>query len=349
MDRLRAEIDASVQAARDRVSRRLYGRPTPSRVKDLLQESHRRARDLLRKPGAEPTAKPPPELTVHDLHTIERLLSYVRHSIVRICFYNLKLFAPSLVDEYDTYVRDQVIANMNQLDGARREIAFFFDQRLADGRKIGGVLPRVPQQTFQDLDALIALANAARDHLDDPAVRQRLAAEAPRCIDAVMDSLQLLQADLDARKIAVNEVIEEAVNLTRPVAEENGLTLEIDARPAPRVFANRAQLLNAFVELITNAMKHGRGTRLRISVAPAVQVQQQVCVKFEDDGRGMGPDEIQACVHRGVSTGGTGEGLPMVLQIVEADHLGALEIAGRPGDGCCFEIRLPVKFSPGKE
>jgi signal transduction histidine kinase len=279
------------------------------------------------------------------LHTLERLVSYVRHSVVRVCFYNLKLFCPSLADEYDDHVRQQVVTNIDQLGAAQEELVRFFAQALPGGQIVASLFPDCQRRTQEQLDALRALARPARDCLDDEAVRSDFAKRAPGLIDGVMDALQDVQKELDSRKMAVSEILERAVSLAQPVAKEAGMTVSRRPGAGPKVFCDEGALLDCFVELITNAAKYAKGTELTVAVEVSNQDGQYVQVTFTDNGRGMAPDELARCLMRGASDGGTGEGLPMVVEIIEAEHLGQFTITAEPDEGCVAIVRLPVKWS----
>ncbi|MBN2307438.1 MAG: HAMP domain-containing histidine kinase [Candidatus Hydrogenedentes bacterium] len=362
-DSIRAEMEASFKAAQDRAARRLHGgtaeglSDTRRRARELVTSTRARARDRLGMPGSalpEPapsSAHGPdarPGLSLQDLHTLERLTSYVRHSIVRVCFYNLKLFCPSLVDEYDAHVRDQVVENIERLAGAREEIERFFDQPLSEGRRVGELFPDVRRDTFARLDSLVALARPVQGRLDEESVRCDFAQKAPPLIDAVMESLQGIQAELDSHKLSVGELVEEAARLAAAGAEQAGLTLHVDCQPTPRVFGEQGPLVNAFSELINNAAKYSAASDLHIAVRSA-ENGQYVTAEFADTGKGMSPDEVEDCVKRGVSTGGTGEGLPMVVEIVEHSHFGHFTITAAPGAGCTAQVSLPVKLNARKD
>jgi signal transduction histidine kinase len=354
-ERIQTEMAAVFHAARQRVARRLRLKHADqfersrSRAQDLVRETRRRARDLV---GVEPEGPPPgvakPQLTPYDLHTLERLCSYVRHSIVRVCFYNLKLFCPSLVDEYDAHVKQEVLANIDQLPAARSEIVQFFEQMLSDGRAVGEVFCDIRRKSAQQLVALIQLAKETRDRLDEEPVRRRFAQQAPALIDGVMDALQAVQTELDAHKIAVTEVVDQALGLAKNVAEQAGLTIRLHRQPVPRVFGDARQLIGCFSELVTNAARHSGATDLAIDVASANRRGPWVEVSLADNGRGMTPEELASCLTRGVSRGGTGEGLPMVVQRIEEEHLGEFEITAEPGQGCRAWVRLPVKLDTGR-
>ena len=349
---IRADLEASFEAARERVAQRLAGTATPAleesraRSRDLLRQSRARARELLSKPAL---AKPGlPAVAIRDLHTLERLGSYVRHSVVRVCFYNLKLFCPSLVDEYDEDVKGHVIANMDQLDGVRKELDAFFGQSLSDGATVAAVFPEARRDAMRQLGALVELSGTTRSRLDEEGAREDYARRAPELIDGVMAALKAMQDELDARKIAVGDVLKQAVALSEGLATEAGLEVRHEVEPAPKVFGDEAHLLNGFTELIRNAAKHSNGAVLTVSLRPNREGGGWVEAAFADDGDGMTAEELASCLTRGASRGGTGEGLPMVVTIVEQEHLGQFEVTAEPGQGCRAVVRLPVKLDTTK-
>ncbi len=350
---LRAEMEASYQAARERAAARLTSSPELSaarprrRVEQLLRESRQRVKRLVEDGKAGVTSEGP-RIVLHDLHTLERLLSYVRHSVVRVCFYNLKLFCPSLVDAYDEEVREQVVTNIDQLGRARAEIEAFFTQTLEDTQTVAAHFPVCRRDALNRLDRLTSLATGGRGRLDEEPVRRDFAAEAPGLIDGVMEALQSIQAELDGHKVAVGDVAEQAVALTRSLAEKHGLSVSLDTQAAPKVFADESRLLDCFAEVITNAAKHAGTSELAITVSQTTDSGLWVEVVFQDNGRGMNEEELATCLTRGVSSGGTGEGLPMVVQVIEHDHLGRLDITAPPGKGCRVTVRLPVKLETAR-
>lgn len=353
---IRRDIDIRMREAKDRVEGRLRGQhlntleAARKRNQSLLRESRNRVRSLLNGGAITEAAVAEPAepesataFSIHDLHTLERLLSYVRHSVVRVCFYNLKMFCPSLVDEFDAYVRDQVVTNIDQLDNVQREIETFFDQPLSDGKTVQELYPAAKKEALAHLAELASSAKRARHRLDNEAERERFAERAPKLIDDVMDALHGIQAELDEEKVSVADMIDEVLALAQPTANQAGLTIYFTQRTAPKIFMNRSRCLNAFLEVVNNAIKYSSGSQLTIHVK-LTEDGKYVEIRFEDDGRGMTADELATCLNRGTSSGGTGEGLPMALRITEEEHLGEFHIDAAPDNGCRIDIRLPVKL-----
>lgn len=344
----RLELRQAMESARSRMR-------AGSTAAGPLAESATQARATLASVSAQahtrlnkvtaPCANAARELNVADLHALDQVLSHLRHSVVRICFYNLKLFSPSLIDEYDAQVRDHVEANMNKLDAVEREVRAFFDEVLSEGLPVGRLFPGGRMQVERALAELKQAVALVTGHLEEPAPREAFARSAPTLIDRVMGGLEQIQTDLESRKVVLAEVAEEAMTLHVHACKDAGLALDLESVPAPKVFVERDALLNAFGEVIANTARHAGATQLRIHIGPAAG-NSEVLVAFIDNGDGMPPDIVADCTRRGLSTNGTGEGLAMVREIVEVRHLGKLHITSTREAGTTVEMRFPVKVSP---
>jgi two-component system sensor histidine kinase FlrB len=71
--------------------------------------------------------------------------------------------------------------------------------------------------------------------------------------------------------------------------------------------------------------------------------RDEVVVEVEDDGRGIGEQELQHIFNPFYTTtsGGTGLGLPAARRIARA-HGGQIDVRSTPGEGSTFTLRLPV-------
>lgn len=132
-------------------------------------------------------------------------------------------------------------------------------------------------------------------------------------------------------------LVEETATMMMPVAEEEGhhLTLTIASRPAP-FQGDRQLLIQALVNLIGNAIKHGRpgGT---IHVELAATDDGGITLQVRDNGPGIAPaDHAQALRRFGRldsarTRSGHGLGLPLVAAIARL-HRGRLDLGdARPG------------------
>lgn len=356
IESLRAKMEAAYGLAQARTARRLLlrDRPAPlgptSRVNQLLEESRKRIDKLIGVPDVDAGRKSDREVLLpRDLHLLEKLDSHIRHSIVRVCFYNLKLLCPSLIDEYSEEIDAQIVTQIDQLPVVRAELNSFFSQKLSSGNSVGDTLYDVKRDVLDRLDVLIRMASSARQTMDLLPTRTAFGEKAPAAIDSVMNALERVQAILNENKQCVWGIVKEAVEISRPFLAEQGITIELQGDARPRIFLIEAQLLNAVTEIIVNAGKYSSASHVIVNLDDSKLDDRFARITVEDNGNGMSEKELEHCVEQGVSTSGTGDGLPMVIQIVEVFHLGEFRIESSAGQGCKCEIKLPLRFRMGSK
>ena len=148
--------------------------------------------------------------------------------------------------------------------------------------------------------------------------------------------------------VALAEVVGEALDASRWALQESGFAVEEDV-PAdlPPVRADRGALQMAVQNLVDNAVKHaaaGRWLGLRARAAG-----DWVTLTVEDRGPGIRPEDrphLFEPFFRGPAAAGpvpgSGLGLSLVRQVVEAQG-GRVSVApGAAGRGSAFALRLPV-------
>jgi len=148
--------------------------------------------------------------------------------------------------------------------------------------------------------------------------------------------------------VDLSAIIEQTVSLTEPKwksgAQVNGITIRIQTELQPKVpvFADEAELREAFSNLVFNAvdaLPQG-GT---ITIRTSTQAEHAI-LEISDTGTGMTDEVRQHCFEPFFSTkggAGTGLGLASVYGIIQR-HGGEIRIHSKPGQGSTFSIRLPV-------
>ena len=133
------------------------------------------------------------------------------------------------------------------------------------------------------------------------------------------------------------------------IAQENRVSLKIDAPPSLIIPGDRDELIRLVENLVGNAITYGSLPDQHTNVEITLSVQgDQARLKVRDYGRGIAREDLPRLTERfyradaGASRakGGTGLGLALVKHIV-ARHRGRLAIASEPGEGACFEALLP--------
>jgi signal transduction histidine kinase len=152
---------------------------------------------------------------------------------------------------------------------------------------------------------------------------------------------------LDLRPTDLRDVIGQAAEEVRPLAERGELRLEVsvpdDLPPTP---ADAERLQQIVVNLLANAVRFTPpGGRVSVSAAAG---RGEVAVRVKDTGVGI-PAVLVSKIfdpyeqaHHG--RGGSGVGLTLVRMLVEA-HGGRVWVESEEGRGSCFTFTLPAGAS----
>lgn len=178
-----------------------------------------------------------------------------------------------------------------------------------------------------------------------------------RLVDDLLDLSRVASSRLVLHKEAVSlpEVIEAALESTRPALDGRGHTLSVEL-PAERVLVegDPVRLSQVLSNLLSNAAKYSPpGGRIELSVAADAQ---EAVVKVGDDGIGLAREDLDrvfGLFERGapVSDGdeGLGVGLALSRRLAQL-HGGSLTASSPgPGRGSTFTLRLPRATAPERE
>ena len=234
-------------------------------------------------------------------------------------------------------------------------------------RQRDAVLANISHEFRTPLSAQLASLELLRDRLLqspeglDPETRdlvlslERGSLRLTQLIDNLLESVRIEsgQDSIRGRPVALDEVIEEAVEMTSPLLAQRGQSIEVELPyPLPAVHGDAPRLTQVFVNLLANANKFApAGSAVR--VGGAVE-EERIALWVEDDGPGI-PAAVEAVGGRSLfdrfvrlagegeepESGGMGLGLFIVRSIVER-HGGTVEAeAGSDGRGTRLRILLP--------
>jgi len=177
----------------------------------------------------------------------------------------------------------------------------------------------------------------------------------------IHDLLEATRAESGKMRIAprcvvISEVMQQAVAMLRPIAEEKRVGLEIAADGRiPLVHADPDRTFQVLFNLVDNAIKFTPPEGSVIVKASLVDVDPDfVYVSVEDTGRGISP-EARALIFERMyqdpdsidnNRKGLGLGLYITKELV-ALHGGRIWVASQPGHGSVFTFTLPL-FSLAK-
>ncbi len=194
--------------------------------------------------------------------------------------------------------------------------------------------------------------------MDDPANARRFLEIAARQADrlgAIIEDLLLLsRIDQDGEQqliekslTAIETIVEGAVEVCRPKADQKGVPLEVRCEPALRARLNGAMVEQALINLIDNAVKYSdAGQPVRIE---AGSDGDAIVLTVADRGPGIEAEHLPRLFERFYrvdkartrAVGGTGLGLAIVKHIAQTQG-GSVQVESRPGDGSTFTLRFPV-------
>jgi PAS domain S-box-containing protein len=148
---------------------------------------------------------------------------------------------------------------------------------------------------------------------------------------------------LDTEELDLATLVHEVVNRHADQATSAGCALDVRVVEGATGQWDRQRLDRVVTNLLSNALKFGRGQPVEVCVHADAH-HARVTVK--DAGIGISPDAQQRLfrrfqrVHSGGQHAGTGLGLYIVRQLVEA-HGGSIHVQSRAGEGAEFTVELP--------
>ncbi|HET9314345.1 MAG TPA: ATP-binding protein [Vicinamibacteria bacterium] len=243
----------------------------------------------------------------------------------------------------------ELIEAAQRLFAARRELAQ--SQRLALAGQMAASVAHQVGTPLNVISGYVQLLRARHADGSPDAERLRTVQEQIARVTAIVQSLldQTRSPALELRPQAPAAIVEGLAELVRPSLVGRGVALEVNVAPAlPAVDVDRAQLEQALLNLVTNAIDAmPDGGRLTLA---AQGDGECVCLVVTDTGAGIPPDDLARVFDPLFTTKppgkGTGLGLPILREIVEAQH-GSVRLESRPGEGTTAVVRLPRSSKEG--
>jgi two-component system sensor histidine kinase SenX3 len=236
---------------------------------------------------------------------------------------------------------------------------------VTDSRRLERVrrdfVANVSHELKTPVGALTLLAEAVQDAADDPEAVQRFAhrmqREGARLGKLVQELIELsrlqgAEALPGAELVRVDDIVQEAVDRSRLLAERSGITVVDRTEPDLQVRGNETQLATALSNLVDNAIAYSP-QRTRVGVTARMSTDDDatdwVELAVTDQGIGIAESELDRVFERfyrvdqarSRATGGTGLGLAIVKHIA-TNHGGSVSVWSVQGSGSTFTIKLPL-------
>jgi signal transduction histidine kinase len=190
-------------------------------------------------------------------------------------------------------------------------------------------------------ESMAASTHLTREQLVDA---QKIGQQARRTRELVTGLLSFAQRTSGEKvPLELKPLLQRAVQMEGLKLDKRNISLTVESvDPAPRVLGDSNQLLQAFVQIVENAveaLQEVGGGRLEISLWSE---SGDVVIQFADNGPGLrDPERVFDPFYTTKPVGkGTGLGLSATYGVVQ-EHRGQITCFNRPEGGAAFEIRLP--------
>lgn len=174
--------------------------------------------------------------------------------------------------------------------------------------------------------------------------------ESDRLVAIINSLLEIAEADAGVAQLTRSDfdltgMVQDAVELFRPVAEDRDIAFHLNAPSGSLIFTgDKGRLQRALANLVDNALKYTRpGGRVLVSVE---NERSRITVSVADTGIGIKAHDLPYIfdrfyrADRSRSTCGNGLGLSLAQAFIKA-HRGHIEVESAPDKGSTFRIVLP--------
>lgn len=160
------------------------------------------------------------------------------------------------------------------------------------------------------------------------------------------------QLHLKRQALSLEEVVSQAAQMAQPSLARKDLALHVCLPPnLPDIEADQERVAQILRNLFSNAITH-TPDKGKICIT-ASACESLVRISVQDTGTGIAPEHLpylferfyRVDASRTRATGGTGLGLAVVKQLVQA-HGGQITVTSLPGQGSCFTFTLPAVSTP---
>ena len=230
-------------------------------------------------------------------------------------------------------------------------------RRAARMNRLGAMTASIAHEINQPLTAIAANTSAAlrwlantTPNLDEArAALEGIGRDSQRAADVVEGIRAMFKNDSQNRVLLdINQLVREVLVLVQGELFKRGISLDTEpTENLPQVMADRVQLQQVVMNLVTNAMDAmepivDRQKLLRVQ--SAVKDGDIVVVAIEDSGTGIDADKVDRLFDTFFTTkpNGMGMGLSICRSIIEA-HNGRLGVSAGAQYGSVFRFELPTK------
>jgi PAS domain S-box-containing protein len=232
-------------------------------------------------------------------------------------------------------------------------------EQLAEGdRRKNEFLAMLGHELRNPLAAIVTAAELMRLRSDDASyvvrareIVARQSARMTRLVDDLLEVSRISRGKIELRiaTVRLDTLVDQAVELVRPLIDERGHRLTIDLPAEPVSLAgDAARLVQVLTNLLHNAAKYTEpGGTISLN---ASREGTDLLIRVVDDGVGLTPELreqvfepfVQAPGSLEKAGGGLGIGLTLVRSLVDLHNGSVIALSDGPGRGSEFVVRLPL-------
>jgi heavy metal sensor kinase len=162
----------------------------------------------------------------------------------------------------------------------------------------------------------------------------------------LLSKFDATQVELKMAPLRLDLLIRDICNLFQILAEQKGISLDIDAAEEVAVIGDKVRLQQLFTNLIDNAIKYTFKGSIHVTLE---NNKEDILVKVQDTGIGISQEEQEKIFKRfyrvdksrSKETGGVGLGLNIAEWIAQAHH-GRIEVNSELNKGSTFTVYFPI-------
>ncbi|MFO7153246.1 MAG: ATP-binding protein, partial [Bacillota bacterium] len=216
---------------------------------------------------------------------------------------------------------------------------------------IGNLAAGIAHEIRNPLTSIKTFVELLPQKYDNPLFREKISYFVPREIERLNSLLNTLLDYARPRKSLQQtenllDLVRNTLVLFGTMFEENKIRIAVEIDPDLKVFVDRQQIQQVFINVIMNAVEATEGVSEPKILIAAEQKAKEVIIVFQDNGMGIENDNLRKIFDPFFTTKptGTGLGLAVSYQILK-ENMGRIWVESKPGEGTKVFISLPI----GKE
>lgn len=282
-------------------------------------------------------------------------LEYIIHQAVEVTEFVRTSEARSVTSR-DSQLRAEILERSATLGASNDSLRAASDAKNRFLSRMSHEL-RTPFTAISGYSELLSLSDLSPEHAGWVACIRRAGAHLLDLIDEILDISRIEggRFSISIEPISLERVLDEAIELMRPLADAEGIEILCDADARGIYVSGDGQCLKqVLINLISNAINYNRaGGTVTIGSSRS---DDRVTLNVTDTGRGIAAKDLERLFEPferldAAATGveGTGLGLALSRDLVEMMD-GTIDVTSEPGKGSTFSVTLnsaePIAITP---